>query len=194
MNRLKPEKEKMVLNLLVEGNSIRSIDRITGVDKNTVCRVLLRAGDKCQKILDQYMRNLNCQYLECDEIWTYVGKKQKRLRPEEKGNGMGDQYVFIALDRDTKLVPHYMVGNRDGLSAYWFMQNLSRRIKGEFQLTTDQFQAYKEAVAAAFGNRVHYAMLRKIYRGDGTGREGYSPSDLKGVRIKSIIGNTCSCR
>lgn len=188
MNKIKPDKEGVVLSMLVEGTSIRSIGRITGIDKNTVMRVLLRAGERCQKILDANMRNLHCNSIECDEIWTFVGKKQKKLQPHEKGNGLGDQYVFVALDRDTKLVPVFMVGNRDGFTAFWFMQQLRRRIVNTFQLTTDKFTGYREAVPAAFGNGIHYAMLQKQYHGDGSGREGYSPSALKGVIISTIIG------
>ena len=190
MNRLKPEKEKMVLNLLVEGNSIRSIDRITGVDKNTVLRVLLRAGQKCQRILDSYMRNLKCDNVECDEIWTFVGKKRGKLQEDEIFGEKGDQYIFVALDRDTKLVPVFFVGKRNRWSTRNFLKELRKRVKGKIQLTTDQFRAYSDAVDEIFGIEIDYAMLKKLYHGNGNGkREGYSPSDLKGIEIRILIGN-----
>ena len=191
MNRLKPEKQEMVLTLLVEGNSIRSIERITGVHRDTIIRLMIRSGNKCQELLNESMQGLNCRYMECDEIWTYVAKKQARLTKEEKRNGSecGDQYVFVALDSETRLVPHFFVGKRTTFNAYWFMQQLKRRVNGNFQLTTDAFKGYLEAVSAAFGRNIHYAMLQKVYHGDGNGRrEGYSPSQLKKVNIGVISG------
>ncbi|PKK83195.1 MAG: IS1 family transposase [candidate division Zixibacteria bacterium HGW-Zixibacteria-1] len=186
MNCLKAEKQEMVLNLLVEGNSIRGIERITGVHRDTIIRLMKRVGENCQAFMDQNMRGLRCKYLECDEIWTYVGKKQKQLKvgdPDE----LGDQYVFIALDRETKIVPVFEVGKRNTFTAYWFMQKLQRRVNGQFQLTTDMFRGYLEAVKSAFGYNIHYAVLQKIYHGDENGRrEGYSPCKLRKTE-KSVI-------
>ncbi|MFH1374319.1 MAG: IS1 family transposase [bacterium] len=188
MNRLKPERQSLVLDLLAEGNSIRSIVRITGVCKNTIVRLMRETAQNCGEVLNAEMRNLHLESIECDEIWTYVGKKQKKLKEGDKEKGFGDQYVFVALDRKTKLVPQYLVGKRNGFNAWVFMQNLRRRVSNTPQITTDQFAAYQEAVLSAFGVGVHYAMLRKVYHGDGSGREGYSPAALKGVRIKIRIG------
>ncbi len=189
MNRLKPEKQELILNLLVEGNSIRGIERITGVHRDTIMRLINSVGENCRYYMELCFQDIECNYIECDEIWTYVGKKQRRVLPSDNGE-VGDQYVFIALDRETKLVPLFMVGKRNSYTAYWFMRKLSKRIKGGFQLTTDKFKGYITAVLSTFGTLINYAMLQKLYHGDGHGRrEGYSPSRLKGVDKSIIIGN-----
>jgi IS1 family transposase len=146
-------------------------------------------GLKCQQILDRYMQNLKCNEIECDEIWTYVAKKQKRLKPEEQNGEKGDQYVFVALDPRTKLIPVFIVGKRDSNTTMIFMQELKNRISNRFQLTTDRFNAYFEAVDSTFGIDIDYAQLQKIYTGNGDGhREGYTPSDIRGIEILEITG------
>jgi hypothetical protein len=123
MNTLRKEKRLMVLSLLVEGNSIRSIERITGVHRDTILRLMKRTGYMCQEILNRYMQALTCKEIECDEIWTFVAKKQKKLQPQEQNTEKGDQYVFVALDPRTKLIPVFLVGKRDGHTA-WSWDNL----------------------------------------------------------------------
>ncbi len=189
MNTLSKEKKIMVLSSLVEGSSIRSIERITGVHRDTIIRLMQNVAVKCQQILDYNMTNLNCKEIECDEIWTYVAKKEKRLPPEEKGGEKGDQYVFVALDPRTKLIPIFTVGKRNGFTAFIFMQELRKRIVNRFQLTTDSFRGYFDAVDRVFGSDIDYAQLQKIYAGNGDGhREGYSPSDIKGIEIIPLTG------
>lgn len=187
MNRLKLEQQQTILSLLVEGNSIRSIERLTGVHRDTIVRLMLRVGENCQQYMDQRLKNLWCEHIECDEIWTYVGKKQGRVRPDDSDE-MGDQYVFIALDRDTKLIPAFVVGKRDAWGAFTLMKQLKSRVVNTFQLTTDMFIGYKHTVGAVFGLGIHYAQLKKKYHGDGSGREGYNPARLKGVQKNVIIG------
>ncbi len=191
MNRLKAEKQEMILNLLVEGNSIRGIERLTGVHRDTIMRLTKSVGEACRYRMWQKFQNLDCKYVECDEIWTYVGKKQKRvtLEEEENGSNFGDQYVFIAIDRDTKLIPLFHIGKRNTDNTFLFMRQLQRRLNPNFQLTTDAYKAYIGAVTAAFGINLDYAMLKKVYYGDGSGREGYSPSKLKGTETSVITGN-----
>lgn len=188
MNKLKSDMQKMILNLLVEGNSIRGIERITGVHRDTIMRLMLRIGDNCQKFMKNKFQNLNCNYVECDEIWTYVQKKQARLKPKEKNGDMGDQYVFVALDRDTKIVPVFMVAKRTTASTCEFLTELRKRIVNTPQITTDQFSGYKTAVPYAFGKQVKYATLCKAYVGNKDGREGYSPPRLRKIYIKEHIG------
>jgi IS1 family transposase len=189
MNTLKEEKKTAILSLLVEGNSVRSIERITGVHRDTILRLMESMGYKCQQILNRYMLNLNCKEIECDEIWTYVAKKQRKLTPEEQNTDKGDQYVFVALDPRTKLIPTFVVGKRDGLTALIFMQELKRRIANRFQLTTDRFIGYFDAVDRVFGIDIDYAQLQKIYTGNGDGhREGYTPSDIRGIEIIELLG------
>jgi len=156
-------------------------------------RLTLSVGESCRYYMDQIFQNLNCRYVECDEIWTYVFKKQSHLKPKEKRGEMGDQYVFVALDRDTKLVPIFMVGKRNIDTATLFMAELKKRISNRFQLTTDKFLVYFEVVDSVFGADIDYAQLRKVYQGNGNGnREGYSPSDLKRIDISKLIGKSDS--
>jgi IS1 family transposase len=189
MNCLTKEKKILILSSLVEGNSIRSTERITGVHRDTILRLLETVSKKCEKISEGMIDNIHVRYLQVDEIWTFVKKKQKRLTPEEqKAEELGDQYVFVGIDAETKLVLSYMVGKRDGRTAYLFMQNLNNRVAGRFQLTTDAFRAYLDAVDFTFGVDIDYAQLKKLYNGNGAGREGYSPSDINGTVPLPITG------
>src|SRR5208282_6890837 len=117
---LSADKKLAVISALIEGNSIRSINRMTDVDRNTIASLLLRSGDRCAEITANTMQNLRCNFLQCDEIWTYVGKKQRRVRKEDSPE-LGDQWVFIALDEETKLVPHYQVSKRTREATIQFL-------------------------------------------------------------------------
>jgi len=163
MYTLSPEKKLAVIAALVEGNSIRSISRMTDVDRNTISSLLVRVGNRCAQIMDERMQNVRCGFVQCDEIWTYVGKKDKHVRvddPEEFGN----QWVFVALDEDTKLVPSYMVGKRTKETTYTFLIDLQKRlVDARFQLTTDGFHFYQRAVEDVFAGQVDFAQLIKLY-------------------------------
>lgn len=193
MNRLSKEKQRMILDLLVEGNSIRGIERITGVHRDTIIRLMKSVSESCRYAMWSKFQSLECRNIECDEIWTFVGKKQKRVtfQEQESGTGFGDQYVFVAIDRDTKLVPAFYVGKRNGQSTVEFMRLLKGRLNTghQFQLTTDMYRPYANAVTWTFGTMLHFAMLRKVYYGDGTGREGYSPARLKMTESSVVTGN-----
>jgi len=191
MNCLTKEKKILVLSCLVQGNSLRSTARITGVHRTTILRLLRDIAKKSEKFTDVIVSNIHTRYVQVDEIWTFVQKKQKRLTLEEQKIGeFGDQYVFVAIDAETKLATSYMVGKRDGRTAYSFMQSLSKRITGRFQLTTDAFKGYLDAVNFTFGTEVDYAQLKKLYNGNGNGhiREGYSPCDITGTVPMPING------
>jgi len=189
MNSLSKEKKVLVLSSLVEGNSVRSTEGITGVHRDTILRLLQTTAKKCEKISNSTIKNVHIRYLQVDEIWTFVQKKQKRLTPkEQEAEELGDQYVFVGIDAETKFVPTYIVGKRDGRTAYRFMQNLNKRIANRFQLTTDAFKAYLDAVDFTFGVDIDYAQLKKLYNGNGAGREGYSPSDINGTMPMPITG------
>lgn len=191
MNVLSKEKKALVLSCLIEGNSIRSTERITGVHRDTILRLLQTMAEKCQKLSETIICNVRTRYVQVDEIWTFVQKKQKKCTPDEQEAGdVGSQYVFVGIDAETKLVPSYLVGKRDGQTAYRFMQDLSKRITGRFQLTTDAFRGYLDAVDFTFGAEVDYAQLKKLYNGNGNGhlREGYSPSDITGTVPMPVNG------
>ena len=189
MNRLKREKQIQVIAALVEGSSIRSTERMTGVHRDTIMRLLCRTGKHCGTLLDERMRDLPCQTIQADEIWTFVGKKKQHLTAEDRLNPeLGDQYVFVALDADTKLIPVFTIGKRNHLTATRFMFNLQRRINHKVQITTDVFNAYIPAIEAAFGADADYAQLVKLYRPNGVGRGRYAPPDIVGVAPRVVNG------
>jgi IS1 family transposase len=186
MNRLTSEKRTQVIGCLVEGNSIRSTVRMTGVAKNTVTKLLVDMGTACSVYMDVTMRDLPCERLQVDEIWAFVGSKQKNV-PAGKEGEYGDIWTWVALDADTKLVPSYRIGGRDAGEAHAFMQDLSRRLRHRVQLTSDGHRAYLTAVRGAFGGEVDYAQLVKIYGADS--RTRYSPAPCLGAIPTRITGS-----
>lgn len=161
-----------------------------GVGKNTVARLLLQIGDACAIYQDKALRNLQCKQIQCDEIWSYVGAKDKNVPAEMQGKfGVGSVWTWTALDADSKLICSWMIGSRDGSAAYEFMMDLAERLANRVQLTTDGHSAYLNAVEGAFGSDIDYAMLIKIY---GAGRETearYSPAECIGCERKQITGS-----
>lgn len=187
MNRLDPEKRAAVIACLVEGNSIRATVRITGVAKNTVTKLLVDLGTACSVHMDRSMRELPCERVQVDEIWAFVGAKQKNVRPDDPDHAeYGDVWTWVALDPDTKLVPTFRVGPRDAHEARQLMEDLSRRLANRVQLTTDGHKPYLVAVDKAFDGEVDYAQLIKIYRNSGGGR--YSPAECIGAERFTVFG------
>src|ERR1035437_4452591 len=133
-NTLKTEKKVAVISMLAEGSSIRAIERITGVNQNTIMSLNRRVGDACKKIMDEKMRGLTCKQIEVDEIWGFIGAKQKNAK---RAKAYGDVWTFIALDADTKLIPSYVVGKRDAYHAKAFMSDLAGRLANRVQIRTD---------------------------------------------------------
>ncbi|HEV2382439.1 MAG TPA: IS1 family transposase [Terriglobia bacterium] len=193
MNRLSREKQVQVLKSLIEGNSIRATVRMTGAAKDTVIKLLVAAGNACADYQDGAIRNLNCKRIQCDEIWAFVGAKDKNVPTEKRGQfGLGSVWTWVAIDADTKLVPSFLVGNRDVQSAHMFMQDLAHRIDSRIQLTTDGLRAYLVAVNGAFGLDVDFATLHKLYgipaAGDGEGERRYTPPVCIGCKAATITG------
>jgi IS1 family transposase len=188
MNVLPIEKQTQIINALVEGNSIRATARMAGVEHKTVMRVLLRVGDRCAHLMNMSMRKLPCKIVQVDEIWTYVGKKEKRVNGTDNPVEVGDQYVFVAMDSETKLVPCFRVGKRSSANAYWFMHELESRLANRIQLTTDGFPPYGPAVEDAFGIDVDYAQLIKTYA-EGETEKRYSPGEFVSATPIPITGN-----
>jgi len=184
---LRQDKQLAVLSALVEGNSIRSIERMTGVHRDTIMRLTNRVGEGCQRLLDTRMQGLPCQHIQVDEVWTYVAKKQKKVVTNDPD--IGDQYVFVALDADTKLVPSFMVGKRDLHMASAFIQDLKQRLALRVQLTTDGFKPYLNAVEDAFGSDVDYAQLVKLYGAEIADEARYSPPRITQAIPVAIIGD-----
>ena len=188
MNILPTEKKLAVVSALVEGCSIRSTERMFDVNRNTIMSILLKVGENCQRLLDARMRGLTPKHMEFDEIWTYVAKKQKRVKADDPSE-YGDQFVFVAMDPDTKLIPSFRVGKRTPETTWEFVNDVRQRITSRFQLTTDGFRPYLRAVDDAFGADVDYAVLVKSYAA-GSGEPGsYHPPTIAGIFHQAIFGN-----
>ena len=192
MNKLTTEKRIQILSMLVEGSSMRSISRVVDVSINTVTKLLVDAGTACAAHHDQHVRGINAQRIECDEIWSFCGSKEKNVPKEQKGNyGVGDGWTWTAIDADSKLICGYLAGKRDAQYANAFMLDLASRLKTRVQLTTDGHGAYLKAVQGAFGFQVDYAQLVKVYGppvGVGSERR-YSPADFVRADKNPMIGN-----
>ena len=189
MNRVDISRQTQVISALVEGNSIRSTSRMTGVARNTVTSLLVNLAEACAGYHDRHVRNLRVRRLQCDEIWNFVGAKAKNATPEKKAEGWGDTWTWTALDADTKLCVSYLVGGRDSGWATEFMQDCANRISNRVQITTDGHKAYLEAVETAFGADIDYAQLQKIYGAPVDDYRRYSPATCIGCDIKVVSGN-----
>ncbi len=175
MNRLSLDRRTQAIGCLVEGNSIRSTERMTGIYRDTVMRLLVEVGTGCAALMDEQMRDLPCERLQVDEIWTYVQKKQRQVVPGADQTRVGDQWTFVALDADTKLVPTYRIGKRDLPTAKAFMGDLAGRLANRVQLSSDALAACVEATEEAFGADIDYGQVVKIYEAENAGAGRYSP-------------------
>jgi IS1 family transposase len=180
----------LALQLLLEGNSIRSTERITMLDRNTIMSLLVLAGQRCQALMNSKMRGLSMKRIQIDEIWTYVQKKARHVRKGESPE-VGDQWVFVAIDADTKLIPSFHVGKRHQEDTTKFLCDLYNRIKGRTQITTDGLRHYTEGVPEAFGSDVDFAQLVKLFGdyGQHDADARYSPSPIVEVISKVRSGN-----
>jgi IS1 family transposase len=161
-NLLSTDKKIAVIAALAEGSSIRSIERITGIHRDTIMRLGVKVGQGCTCLMDSKMQNLSCTRLEMDEIWGFVGKKERHIRNNESPE-IGSVWTFCAIDADTKLVPAFMVGDRDRTTANAFVADLASRMENRVQISTDGLKAYAEAVEKAFGGDVDYGQIYKVY-------------------------------
>ena len=190
MNRLSIDRQAQIIKVLCEGNSIRSTARITDSSINTVVKLLREVGAACLDYQDKVMHNLTSKKLQCDEIWSFVYSKAKNVPESHDGEfGYGDVWTFTAIDADTKLVPAWLVGNRDAECAKEFVAELKDRLANRVQLTTDGHKMYLEAVESAFGSEIDYAMLVKLYGAEPEGEKRYSPAKCIGAEKKIIQGN-----
>lgn len=184
MNRLTTEKRAQIIGCLVESMSIRATARITDVAINTVVKLLLDIGNACWDYQDKTLRNLPCKRVQVDEIWSFVYAKERNVPDEFKGQfGYGDVWTWTAICADTKLVPSWFVGSRGAEAAQRFIYDLKFRLANRVQLTSDGHSPYLEAVENAFGDKVDYAMLVKIYGQGPEGQHRYSPPECIGTKI-----------
>lgn len=191
MNRMPLAKRAQILGFLVEGMSLRSASRLADCSINTVTKLLVDVGAACAEYQDGALRNLPCKRIQCDEIWSFVGAKERNVPEDRKGEfGIGDVWTWTAIDADSKLVASWMVGDRNAEAAGAFIDDLAGRLASRVQLTSDGLRLYVRAVEEAFGGDVDYAMLVKHY---GEGPQGperkYSPSHFVSAEKKRITGN-----
>jgi len=181
------EKAEMILRMLLEGNSVSSVARLVDVHIATILKLLVKAGEKCERIMSQKIRNVAVRDVECDELWAFIGKKQKRVRPEDDQN-LGDCYTFVAIERHTKLVLNIAMGKRDQATTDVFIEGLRHATKGEFQITTDGFAPYRTAIPNTLEDRADFAMLIKVYRAPSDGEARYSPAEVASVEEVPVMG------
>jgi IS1 family transposase len=190
MNKLSLEKRTQVVKALVEGNSIRATCRITDTAKGTVIRLLRDIGKACAEYQDKHLRNLTCQRVECDEIWSFCYAKAKNVPENKKGQfGYGDVWTFVAIDADTKLVVSWLAGLRNPECASAFFKDIKERLSNRVQLTTDGHKMYYEAVNRVFGDDVDYAMLVKYYGVEQDSFGHYSPPKCTSTQAKCVNGS-----
>jgi IS1 family transposase len=188
-NILPIKKQVTVISALAEGNSIRSIERMTGIHRDTVMRLGVKVGQGCEKLMDAKMRVLFCNRIEVDEIWGFVGKKQKNASTADRAHGLGDVWTFLSIDPETKLMPNYIVGQRDRYHAVTFMQDLAARMANRIQLSSDAMVAYEDAVEMAFGPEVDYGQIVKQYASPSEAEQRrYSPPEVTSVRKTTLVG------
>ncbi len=187
-NVLPTEKQITIIGSLCEGSSIRSIERLTGVHRDTIMRLGVKVGQGCTALMDASMHNLSCERLEMDEIWGFVGKKQKHVSVEDSER-TGDVWTFCAIDADTKLVPAFKVGKRDSATANAFVDDVAGRMRNRVQISTDGLKAYVSAIDGAFGADVDYAQIIKTY-GDQyvINNRRYSAPEFVASEKRTVIG------
>ena len=191
MNKLTSTKRSQVVSTLVEGCSIRSTVRMTGVAKNTVTKLLVDLGAVCSAEQDRLMRNLPCRRLQLDEIWSFCYSKQKNLPVEKQGEfGYGGVWTWVGMDAETKIVPTWVIGKRDAGTARMFIEDLEPRLANGAQITSDGLKVYLDAIDDTFRLNVDYAMLIKMFGDDTRQSEArYSPPQCTGTRQTALIGN-----
>jgi IS1 family transposase len=185
-NVLNIDKQIAIIAALAEGSSIRSIERMTGVHRDTIMRLGVKIGQGCTKMMDGTMRNLSCTRLELDEIWGFVGKKEARLK--EGDTGVGSIWTYCAIDAETKLVPSFMVGGRDRATTHAFCGDIASRMKNRIQVSTDGLHHYVTAMEAAFGADADYAQIVKVYGQPETHDHRYSTPEVIGTDKTVVSG------
>lgn len=189
MNRLTIAKRAQILHALVEGSSLRAASRLADASINTVYKLLINAGEACLAYQDQAFRNLPCKRLQLDEIWSFIYTKQRNVMLAKAApEAAGDVWTWVAIDADTKLVPTWRIGDRSGETAIEFVCDLSKRLAGRVQITSDGHRAYLEAVEAGFGADVDYAQLIKLYGEVPHPAGRYSPGQIQGAKTFCCTG------
>jgi IS1 family transposase len=183
------EKAELVLRLLLEGNSVSSVVRLTEVHQKTILKLLLLAGEKCERIMGEKIRNVPVKDVQADELWSWIGCKERARRPEHDPT-FGDCYTFVAIERETKLVLNIAIGRRDQRTTDVFVEGLRLATSSQqFQITTDGFAPYRYAIPNTLEDRVDFAMLIKVYRASREGEQRYSPAEVVSTEVVPVLGN-----
>ena len=189
-NNLSRDKQIAVVSALVERCSIRSTERMTGVNRDTVGTLLVRVGNGCSELLNDKMRDLDCNRLEIDELWAFVGKKQRHVTKNDDRARVGDTWTFVAVDAETKLVPSFLVGKRDAACTQAFISDVAARLKNRVQISTDGLRSYVDSIGKDFAETgVDYAQLHKTYEAEATGPGRYSPPKVIATEKTPVYGS-----
>ena len=183
------DKAELILKLMVDGNSLSAISRITGVHMGTITKLLTLVGEKCERIMGRCVRNVRVRDIEMDEVWAFIGKKAKRVRPEDDQNP-GDCYTFVAIERHSKLVLSIAMGKRDQKTTDVFVEGVRAAIapRQHFQVTTDGFAPYRSAITTTLSDCADFAQLIKVYRATPEGERKYSPAEVASVEVVPVMG------
>src|SRR5216684_1891541 len=189
-NILNKDKQIAVISGLAEGASMRALTRMTGIHRDTICRLAVRVGQGCARVMDEKMRNLDCPYLQLDEIWGFIGKKEKHVSFNDDPT-LGDVWTFCAIDSETKIVPSFKVGKRTHQTANAFLADIASRLRTRPQISTDGLRSYIDAVENAFGMDADYGMIIKHYgadSGEHHQERRYSAPDVTSIERRAIAG------
>jgi IS1 family transposase len=189
VNRLSVARRTQIINCLVEGNSIRSTERLCETHRDTIMRLGVEVGQGCDRLMDEKMRGLTSKRIQVDEIWSYVGKHQRFLKPTDDRSQVGEQWTFVALDPDTKLVPVFHTGKRTKQHATIFMKDLAERLTNRVQISSDALRSYIDAVEVAFGTDADFGQAVKFYEAEPIGPGRYSPPKVVRAERHVVAGN-----
>ncbi|HEY1792231.1 MAG TPA: IS1 family transposase [Opitutaceae bacterium] len=189
-NNLSDERKTAAVSMLCEGSSIRSIERITGIHRDTVMRLGVRMGEGCKRIMDEKFRNLNSRVIQVDEMWGFVGMKAKEAKRKNADSSVGDVWTWVAIDAESKLVPTFAVGERSQVMADALMEDLASRLAHRVQISTYALRNYNAAIERAFGAEVDYGSIVKTFsRAQLEGHSRYSPPEVVKVERVPMRGN-----
>ena len=190
MNKLTTAKRVQIVKALVEGNSLRSTQRMVGCSFNTVVKLMIELGAVCEAFHDMHVRNVPAQRVQCDEIWTFCYARRENVPEEFKGVlGYGDLWTWVGQDADSKMVLSWHVGRRDADTALQFMHDLASRLTSRVQLTTDGLKAYLVATDSAFGTDIDYARLIKVYGSNPNAEKRYTPPVCMETKVEVVSGD-----
>jgi transposase-like protein/IS1 family transposase len=190
---LPEDKAVLCLQLLVEGSSIRSIERITGIHRDTVLSLLETVGKKCLAIQENFVRNVKVKFIEADEVWAFVGMKDKAKHAKQiEDESIGTQYTFTCIDAETKLIVGWHLGRRTEQDALMFLEKVYNAIEGgtkQFQISTDGWTGYNHTVNEILGARGHYGQIVKMYGTPNPNEVRYSPAECVGCKKRKVFGS-----